>query len=67
MARSHYEYVKKVFNEKIDDIRRKGQRRTRWMDSVESDLGEMKSKRWRKKAENRGEWTIIIKEVKVLR
>jgi hypothetical protein len=34
---------------------------------VENDLRVMKTKRWRKKAQNREEWSPVIKEAKVLK
>jgi hypothetical protein len=39
----------------------------RWLDDVENDLRVMMGKRWRKKAQNREEWTFITKEAKVLK
>ncbi|KAJ4433533.1 hypothetical protein ANN_15842 [Periplaneta americana] len=58
--------VKKALNGKIEDIRRRGRPRTRWLDAVENDLREMEVKRWKKTAEDREAWANIMKEAKVL-
>ena len=51
----------------INFTRERGEQRTRWMGSIESGLREIKAKIWRKKAEDRREYTNIIKEAEVLR
>jgi hypothetical protein len=37
------------------------------LEYVEKGLREMKAKRWRKKAFDREEWALVIKEAKALR
>lgn len=43
-----------------------GRFRLRFLGDVEDDLRELKVKRWKKKTNNREEWTPVVKEVKVL-
>jgi hypothetical protein len=53
--------VKKVFLGNPEG--RKPERpRLRWLDCVEDDLKTLGVTRWRKKAEDREEWAIILKE-----
>jgi len=40
--------------------------RMRWLEDGDKDLREMKVKRWRQKAVDRGEWASEIKEAKPL-
>jgi hypothetical protein len=44
--------------------RRRGRPRVRCLEGVDSDLREMKVRRWRQKAVDWEEWTTIIKEAK---
>jgi hypothetical protein len=57
--------VKKVFLGKPDGRRKAGRPRLRWLDYSENDLKSMGVKRWRKKAEDRLVWAIILKEALV--
>jgi hypothetical protein len=41
--------------------------RLRWLEEVEKDLQEMKFRRRRQKAVDRGEWASVFKEAKALR
>jgi hypothetical protein len=59
--------VLKIFESKPKGRRKLGRPRLRWPDDVENDLRVMKVKRWRKKAQNREEWSSNIKEAKVLK
>jgi hypothetical protein len=57
--------VKKVFVGIPDGRRKAGRPKLRWLDCTENDLKSMGVKRWRKKAEDRSAWAIIVKEVLV--
>jgi hypothetical protein len=51
-----------VFLRKPDGRRKAGRPKLRWLDCTENDLKSMGVKRWRKKAEDRSVWAIILKE-----
>ncbi|PSN32270.1 hypothetical protein C0J52_26545, partial [Blattella germanica] len=55
--------MKKIFEGKFEGRRDRGRPRLRWRDCVERDLCSLGVRNWRRKAENRNEWAIIIKEV----
>jgi hypothetical protein len=57
--------VKKVFLGKTNGRRKAGRPKLRWLDCLENDLKSMGVKRWRKKAEDRSVWAIILKEALV--
>ena len=57
--------IKKVFLGKTDERRKAGRPKLKWLDGTENDLNKMGVKRWRKKAEDRSVWVIILKEVLV--
>jgi hypothetical protein len=42
-----------------------GRPKRRWLDCAENDLIFVEAKRWRKKAEDRAIWAIILKEALV--
>ncbi|PSN31154.1 hypothetical protein C0J52_24238 [Blattella germanica] len=54
-------YIKKIFEGNFEGRRDRGRPRLRWTDCVERDLYSLGVRHWRK-AENRNEWAIIIKE-----
>lgn len=54
--------IKKIFEGKFEGRRDRGRPRLRWTDCVERDLCSLGVRNWRRKAENRNEWAIIIKE-----
>jgi hypothetical protein len=54
--------VNKVFLRKPDGRRKSGRPNLRWLVCTENDLKSMGVKRWRKKAEDRSVWIIILKE-----
>ncbi|PSN35863.1 hypothetical protein C0J52_11641 [Blattella germanica] len=47
---------------KFEGRRDRGRPRLRWTECVERDLCSLGVINWRRKAENRNEWAIIIKE-----
>ncbi|PSN39378.1 hypothetical protein C0J52_26132 [Blattella germanica] len=53
--------IKKIFEGKFEGGRDIGRPRLRWADCVERDLCSLCVRNWRRKAENRNEWAIIIK------
>jgi hypothetical protein len=57
--------MKKAFLGKPDGRRKAGRPKLRWLDCIENDLKYMGVKRWRKKAEDRSIWVIILKEALV--
>jgi hypothetical protein len=57
--------VKKVFLGKPDGRRKVGRPKLRWRNGTENDLEFTGVKRWRKKAEDRSLWAIILKETLV--
>jgi hypothetical protein len=51
-----------------DEIRWKKESRNtkiKWLDCIDNDLKSMGAKRWRKKAEGRSVWAIMLKEALV--
>lgn len=59
--------VKKVYESKPEESRRRGNVRMRWMENVEKDRWEMKVKSWRQTAVDREEWASVIKEGRAMR
>jgi hypothetical protein len=57
--------VKKIFEEKLEGRKGRGQPKLRWIYDVEEDLGMLGVKSWRRKALEREEWAFVIKEAKV--
>jgi hypothetical protein len=58
--------VKKIFEENLEGRRDRGRPRLRWLNDVEDDLRMLGVKRWRRrKALEREEWALVIKEAKV--
>jgi hypothetical protein len=57
--------VKKVFLGKPDGRKKPGRPKLRWVDCTENDLKAMGVKRWRKKAEDKSVWAIILKKALV--
>jgi hypothetical protein len=53
--------VKKVFLGKPDGRRKAGRPKLRWLDCIENSLKSMGVRRWRKKAEDRSVWAVILK------
>jgi hypothetical protein len=55
---------KTVFNAKPEGRRGVGRPRLRWLDDVEADMKAQGVKRWRIKAQNKKEWSAILREAK---
>jgi hypothetical protein len=55
---------KKVFNGKPEGRRGVGRPRLRWLDDVEADIKALDVKRLRIKAQDRKEWSAILREAK---
>ncbi|PSN34050.1 hypothetical protein C0J52_26279, partial [Blattella germanica] len=51
-----------IFEGKFEGRRDRGRPRLRWTDCVERNLCSLRVRNWRRKAVNRNEWAIIIKE-----
>jgi hypothetical protein len=51
-----------VFNAKPEGRRGVGRPRLRWLDDVEADIKGLGVKRWRIKAQDRKEWSTILRE-----
>jgi hypothetical protein len=57
--------VKRVFLGNPGRRRKPGRPRLRWLDCVEDDLKTSGVRSWRKRAEDREEWAITLKEAVV--
>jgi hypothetical protein len=57
--------VKKVFLLKPDGIRKAGRPKLRWLHCIENDLKSVGINIWRKEAEDRSVWAIILTEAPV--
>jgi hypothetical protein len=55
---------KMAFNAKTEGRRGIGRPRLRWLDDVEADIKALGMKRWRIKAQDRKEWSEILREAK---
>jgi hypothetical protein len=55
---------KMVFNAKPEGRRGVGRPRLRWLDGVGADMKALGVKRWRIKAQDRKEWSAILREAK---
>jgi len=54
--------VKKVLLGKPDGRRKAGRPKLRWLNSLENDVKSAGVQRWRKKAEDRSVWVVVLKE-----
>jgi hypothetical protein len=53
-----------VFNAKPEDRRSVGRSRLKWLEDVDADIKALGVKRWRIKAQDRKEWSAILREAK---
>jgi hypothetical protein len=53
-----------AFNTKLEGTRGAGRPRLRWLDEVEADIKPLGIKRWRLKAKDRKQCTVILREAK---
>jgi len=59
--------VKKVYESKPEESRRRGNVTLRWLEDVEKDRCEMKVNSWRQRAVVREEWALAINLLKTKR
>jgi hypothetical protein len=53
--------LKKIFNTKLDGVRRVGRPKLRWEDGVDQDMRILEVKNWKKVALNRDEWVYFLR------
>jgi hypothetical protein len=53
-----------ILNTKPEGRRGVGRSKFRWLDGPEADIKTLAIKRWRLKAQDRKEWTVILREAK---
>jgi hypothetical protein len=58
---------KMVFNAKPEGRRGVARPRLRWLDDVEEDIKALGIKRWRIRAQDRKEWSVILREAKAVK
>jgi len=58
------ELLKKIFNTKLDGVRRVGRPKVRWRDSVDQDTRTLEVKNWKKVAIDRDEWAKLLKKAR---
>jgi hypothetical protein len=51
---------KKIFNPKLDGVRRVGRPKMRWKDGVDQDMRILEVKNWKKVALDRDEWAKFL-------
>jgi hypothetical protein len=55
---------KRILKGRLDNRRRRGRPRMRWMDSVIADLATMGIRGWRTKEADRDAWRTVVNEAK---
>jgi hypothetical protein len=55
---------KRILKGRLDNRRRRGRPRMRWMDSVIADLATMGIRGWRTKVADRGAWRTVVNDAK---
>jgi hypothetical protein len=53
---------KRILKGRLDNRRRRGRPRMRWMDSVTADLATMGIRGWRTKVTDRDDWRTVVNE-----
>jgi hypothetical protein len=56
---------KRILKGRLDNRRRRGRPRMRWMDSVIADLATMGIGEWRTKVADRDAWRTVVNEAKI--
>jgi len=56
--------LKKIFNTKLDGVRRDGRPKMRWEDGVDQDMRILEVKKWKKVALDRDEWAKLLKKAR---
>jgi len=56
--------IEKIFNTKLDGVRRVGRPKMRWEDGVDQDMRIPKAKNWKKVALDRDEWAKLLKKTR---
>jgi hypothetical protein len=56
---------KKIFDTKLDGVRRVGRPKMRWEDGVDQDMRILEVKNWKKVARDRDEWAKLLKKARV--
>jgi hypothetical protein len=57
--------INKIFNNKLDGVRRVGRPKIRWEDGVDQDMRTLEVKNWKKVALDRDEWAKLLKKARV--
>jgi hypothetical protein len=55
---------KKILNQQLDGMQRRGRPRKRWKEQVESDIQVMGVRRWKELATDRKKWKDIVQQAK---
>ena len=56
--------TKKIFNQELEETRRRGRPRKRWKEEVERDLQVLGVRRWRELVAHRKKWKDIVRQAK---
>ena len=56
--------LKKIFNIKLDGVRKVGRPKMRWEDGVDQDMRILEVKNWKKVALDRDEWAKLLKKAR---
>jgi hypothetical protein len=58
---------KKIFNQELEETRRRGRYRKGWKEEVERDLQVLGVRRWRELVKDREKWKDIVRQAKAHR
>jgi len=56
--------LKKIFNTKLDGVRRVGRPKMQWEDGVDQDIRILEVRNWKKVALDRDEWAKLLKKAR---
>ena len=62
MSMNNDRILKKIFNTKLDGVRRVGRPKLRWEDEADQDMRILEVKNWKKVTLNRDEWAKLLKK-----